>query len=105
MERCHASRGFSRLSGRPTGWLHSFFVRRATCPNGSQILCGGQTGLLILKVPTEPLVDNLRWEESRGGAVFPHLYGELPCNLVTDVFELPVTADGVHILPDELYQN
>ncbi len=61
----------------------------------------GQRGLLILKVPTEPLDDNLRWEESRGGTLFPHLYGELPCNLVADVFELPLTSDGVHILPDE----
>lgn len=38
----------------------------------------GQTGLVILEVDLVALGDALKWEPSRGGALFPHIYGELP---------------------------
>ena len=38
----------------------------------------GATGLTLLTVDPDRLGDALRWEPSRGGALFPHLYGPLP---------------------------
>ena len=37
----------------------------------------GETGLVLLALDTDRLGDDLRWEPSRGGALFPHLYREL----------------------------
>ncbi len=42
----------------------------------------GQTGLVTLAVDLTAL-DDVRWEPSRGGALFPHLYGVLPMSAVT----------------------
>ena len=38
----------------------------------------GERELVVLEVDADALGDKLRWEPSRGGALFPHLYGELP---------------------------
>jgi len=45
----------------------------------------GQTGLVILSVGLAALGDSLRWEPSRGGALFPHVYGVLPMTAVMSV--------------------
>jgi uncharacterized protein (DUF952 family) len=45
----------------------------------------GQSDLTIAEVDLTPLGDAVRWEESRGGALFPHLYGELPMTAVVAV--------------------
>ena len=58
----------------------------------------GQTDLVVLTVDTAPLGAALRWEPSRGGALFPHLYGPLDCNLVADVRAAPLGEDGVPVL-------
>ncbi|MGC9668297.1 DUF952 domain-containing protein [Planosporangium sp. 12N6] len=49
----------------------------------------GQTGLTLLAVDPRRLGDALRWEPSRGGALFPHLYGPLPAHAVVAVHALP----------------
>ena len=36
----------------------------------------GQAGLVLLAVDPGKLGDALKWEESRGGMLFPHLYGK-----------------------------
>lgn len=59
----------------------------------------GQDGLKLLTVETAPLGDLLRWEASRGGALFPHLYGPLPLGAVVEVQDLPLGPDGAHIFP------
>lgn len=38
----------------------------------------GQDGLIIAEVDLDALAGTVRWEPSRGGALFPHVYGELP---------------------------
>ncbi len=40
-----------------------------------------------------------RWEPSRGGDLFPHLYGELPLDAVLWVKPLPLGPDGAHVFP------
>lgn len=37
----------------------------------------GQKGLVIAEIALEPLGDTIKWEVSRGGALFPHVYGVL----------------------------
>lgn len=49
----------------------------------------GQTGLTLLTVDPDRLGDELRWEPSRGGALFPHLYGSLPVRAVVTVDQVP----------------
>ena len=58
----------------------------------------GVTGLTVLAVDESRLGDALRWEESRGGALFPHLYGALPVDAVVAAHPLPAdrpAADAV----------
>jgi uncharacterized protein (DUF952 family) len=41
----------------------------------------------------------LKWEPSRGGALFPHLYGPLPISAVAQAWNLPLGNDGCHRFP------
>ena len=59
----------------------------------------GQKGLLLVGVESARLGDRLRWEKSRGGALFPHLYGALDPAEVASVAPLPLGPDGEHIFP------
>jgi uncharacterized protein (DUF952 family) len=59
----------------------------------------GQSGLVLLEVATAPLGAALKWEPSRGGRLFPHLYGDLPADAVVRVADLPLGADGRHVFP------
>lgn len=38
----------------------------------------GQTGLIIAEVDLASLGEIVKWEVSRGDALFPHIYGALP---------------------------
>lgn len=42
----------------------------------------GQTGLIVVEVDLPALGDAVRWEVSRGGALFPHVYGTLPLEAI-----------------------
>lgn len=59
----------------------------------------GQSGLLLLAVDADRLGAALRWEPSRGGQLFPHLYGALPLGAVVRVADLPLGRDGRHVFP------
>jgi uncharacterized protein (DUF952 family) len=56
----------------------------------------GQDDLVIAAIDVEKLKDPIKWEPSRGGALFPHLYAALPLNAVAWVKPLPMKADGTH---------
>ncbi|MGE0736208.1 MAG: DUF952 domain-containing protein [Alphaproteobacteria bacterium] len=59
----------------------------------------GQTGLVLLAVDPGKVGTGLKWEKSRGGALFPHVYGALPLGAVAAVSDLPLGADGAHVFP------
>ncbi len=59
----------------------------------------GQTDLLLMQVESARLGDRLRFEPSRGGALFPHLYGDLYVTSVSKVAPLPLGPDGRHVFP------
>ncbi len=56
----------------------------------------GQADLLLLHVSVDSLTAPLRWEVSRNGELFPHLYGPLPVSAVRRVEPLLLTPDGAH---------
>lgn len=58
----------------------------------------GQTELLLIAVEADTLGDALRWEVSRGGALFPHLYAPLPITAAVSVTEIGIPS-GVEPSP------
>lgn len=62
----------------------------------------GQTGLVIAAVDVDGLGDALKWEPSRGGALFPHLYQHLRREQVTWFAPLPIGSIGAHVFPAEM---
>lgn len=59
----------------------------------------GVADLLLLSVDAAALGEALRWEPSRGGQLFPHLYGPLPTAKVLTAEPLALGADGLHRFP------
>lgn len=62
----------------------------------------GQKNLKLVKVATSPLGKALKWEVSRGGDLFPHLYANLKTDDAITVFDLAEDDTGGHIFPEEL---
>ncbi|MGR3366866.1 MAG: DUF952 domain-containing protein [Sagittula sp.] len=59
----------------------------------------GEDGLMLAELETDRMGDALKWEKSRGGALFPHFYGPLTLAHVTWCQPLPL-RDGVHQFPE-----
>lgn len=55
----------------------------------------GRSGLVLVTVDLTRLGDDLKWEASRDGALFPHLYAPLPVAAATEARALSVDDDGV----------
>lgn len=55
--------------------------------------------LVLVAVEADRLGPALKYEVSRGGARFPHLYGPLPMEAVRWVIALPLGPDGKHQFP------
>lgn len=62
----------------------------------------GERGLLLIGIDPSRLSDALRYEPSRGGELFPHLYDRLNLDAVVSVALLPVGDDGRHVFPPGL---
>lgn len=59
----------------------------------------GVADLLLVAVSAADVQASLRWEPSRGGALFPHLYGDLPLSAVRAVTPVPIDDTGRHQWP------
>ena len=59
----------------------------------------GARDLVLIAVDANLLGAALKWEKSRGGALFPHLYGDLTLAAVRWVKPLPLGGDGSHAFP------
>jgi uncharacterized protein (DUF952 family) len=59
----------------------------------------GQTQLFVAAVDLSALGDAVKWEPSRGGQLFPHIYAPLPLNAVTAHGPLARATDGAVLLP------
>lgn len=61
----------------------------------------GVEGLMLLAYDEATITGELRWEPSRGGALFPHLYAPLRLADMVWAKPLPLTGAG-HVFPDDL---
>jgi uncharacterized protein (DUF952 family) len=77
---------------RADGYVH--FSSADQAPETAAKWFAGQDDLVLVAVEVERLGDALRWEISRGGALFPHLYGALPMSAVRWSRPLPLGPDG-----------
>jgi uncharacterized protein (DUF952 family) len=59
-----------------------------------------QSDLLLVTVAADALGAALRYEPSRGGDLFPHLYGPLDFNAVVAVDAIPLNENGDLVLPE-----
>ena len=89
-----------RFEGSPLdladGFIH--FSTAAQARETARRHFAGQADLVVLEVEADDLGEALRWEPSRGGDLFPHLYGVLSAGQVRSVREAPLGADGVPAL-------
>jgi uncharacterized protein (DUF952 family) len=85
---------------RADGFLH--FSTAAQIKESAAKHRAGETGLVLLAVDADALGDTLRWEKSRGGALFPHVYGAVDLALIIRTAELPLDASGLHRFPEWL---
>lgn len=60
----------------------------------------GQTDLVVAAIDLIGLGDAVRWEPSRGGDLFPHVYGVLPMTVVLAACPLERDSDGSVKVPD-----
>lgn len=59
----------------------------------------GQEDLLLIAFDADMFGDDLKWEPSRGGALFPHLYASLDPQHSVETWELPLDDAGAHVFP------
>ena len=79
------------------GFVH--FSTAAQAPETAARHFAAEDGLMLLAVETDRLGDALKWEPSRGGALFPHLYRALRLGDVAWAKPLPL-EDGAHRFPE-----
>jgi uncharacterized protein (DUF952 family) len=80
------------------GYIH--FSTAAQVAETAEKHFAGMADLVLVAVDAEALGPALRWEPSRGGALFPHLYEPLPLHKVLWAKPLPVEGDGGHVFPE-----
>lgn len=61
-----------------------------------------QSDLLLIAIDAGALGDALKWEPSRGGDLFPHLYAPLDVTHARDIYPLPLDTDGIPQIPEGL---
>jgi len=79
------------------GYIHMSTVTQLTETVDKHF--AGQSDLHVVAVDLEALGDTVKWEPSRGGQLFPHIYGELPLNAALAYGPLEREADGTVMLP------
>jgi uncharacterized protein (DUF952 family) len=62
----------------------------------------GEPHLVLAAVETAALGDRVRWEPSRSGEIFPHLYGPLDLAAVHSTVELALGPDGIPLIPTDV---
>ncbi len=80
------------------GFIH--FSTAAQVAETARKHFAGQRDLVLVAVATTALDGRLAFEPSRGGELFPHLYGPLPTAAVQWVKPLPLDPNGQFAFPD-----
>ena len=82
------------------GFLH--FSAAGQVRGTAERYFGGQDGLVLVAADAAALGEALKWEVSRGGERFPHLYGTLSMSAILWTKPLLLGPDGRHRFPDEI---
>ncbi|OQP85854.1 dihydroorotate dehydrogenase [Rhizobium rhizosphaerae] len=99
-----AAEATGRFDGAPVD-LSDGFIHFSTAEQVAETAArhfAGQGDLLLVAVDADALGEALVFEPSRGGALFPHLYGPLPLAAVRWQAALPLGPDGRHRFPEDL---
>jgi uncharacterized protein (DUF952 family) len=80
------------------GYVH--FSTAAQLAETLRLHFAGQGDVVVFSVRTHELGAGLRWEPSRGGQLFPHLYGEVQIAALGQHATVAVPADGSVTLPE-----
>ncbi|WP_425091156.1 DUF952 domain-containing protein [Tropicimonas sp. S265A] len=103
-EEFSAFEAAGKTAGAPVdladGYIH--FSTAAQVAETAAKHFAGESDLVLLGLEADALGDALKWEPSRGGALFPHLYREMTSADVLWVQPIPLGPDGVHVLPEDL---
>ena len=83
---------------RADGFIH--FSTSAQVRETAAKHFAGQVDLVLVAVDVSLLGEQLRWEVSRGRALFPHLYDALSLGAVRSVKPLPLGPDRRHLFPE-----
>ncbi len=62
----------------------------------------GETHVRLLEYDLDQFGDALKWEESRGGQMFPHLYGTLHIKDAKRIWTLNIGRDNIPTLPEDI---
>ena len=99
-----AAESAGRFEGAPVdlkdGYIH--FSTAAQAAETAAKHFAGVEGLVLAAFDPAALGAALKWEPSRGGALFPHLYAPLDPAHAVWVKPLKLGADGAHVFPDGL---
>ena len=93
----HTGRYHGTEDDQRDGFIH--FSTAAQVAESARRHRAGQADLLLVAVESARLGDRLKWEPSRGGQLFPHLYGPLDPAEAASLSPLPLGPDGQHVFP------
>ena len=100
----HAAQASGHYQGssqdRADGFIH--FSTATQLRRSAEKHRAGQRNLVLLQVRPAHVGEGLRWEPSRSGEDFPHVYGDLRVEDVDAVYELPLDAHGHHLFPEHI---
>ncbi len=63
----------------------------------------GKKNLLVIFFCTKKIQDNLKWEVSRNGDLFPNYYGNLETKFAEKTYNLHLNANGIHEFPENFF--
>ncbi|MBN8649476.1 MAG: DUF952 domain-containing protein [Caulobacterales bacterium] len=81
------------------------FIHLSTKEQSAQTLklyFSGVPNLILAKINLEPIINTVKWEASRNGDLFPHIYADLPKSAVSNIYTLKYDGAGNPILPIDL---
>ena len=82
---------------------HDGFIHFSTATQANETAAkhfAGLRDLVLIAVDADALGAALKWEPSRGGALFPHLYGAMPLAAIRWAKSLPDESDGKRTFPE-----
>jgi uncharacterized protein (DUF952 family) len=83
------------------GFIHCSTIEQLLMPANERY--AGRTDLILLKIDPARLTADLIYEDCyESGHQFPHIYGSLNLEAVTDFISFPPNPDGTFSLPTQL---